>query len=304
MVANFIPMQMTVTLNPEGGEIPDTDGWTVDENRASATKTVWFDSTYGTLPVPTRTGYGFIGWTMSGCCDHNMCCTDLGGCDICTEQIASSTTVTETSNHTLHAHWEAISYKYTFNFNFTSATKTQAGVTTSPTVVINTYYGQTLAEMITANTTLTMATGMPQDMSLAELINEGINFADAKFLGWAEAGTQSNADTNGVPKAYAHPDPTNLTSSPENDFYAFNGTETVTGNKTFYACYYQLMPYANSSVRIIQTPEDLIRMSKALASGSYADTSSKVFYVTNDIELDGTYTFWDFTKTNITNKFP
>ena len=52
----------TVTANANGGTIPSTSGWTNASGNGSATKTVTYDSTYGTLPTPTRTGYTFAGW--------------------------------------------------------------------------------------------------------------------------------------------------------------------------------------------------------------------------------------------------
>lgn len=53
-------------------------------------KTVTYDSTYGTLPTPTRSGYTFDGWYTSA----------SGG-----TKITSSTTVSLTANQTLYAHW-------------------------------------------------------------------------------------------------------------------------------------------------------------------------------------------------------
>ncbi len=55
----------TVTANANGGTIPTTSGWTIASGSKTATKSVTFDSTYGTLPTPTRTGYTFSGWYLS-----------------------------------------------------------------------------------------------------------------------------------------------------------------------------------------------------------------------------------------------
>ena len=52
----------TVTANANGGTIPSTSGWTVASGSETATKSVTYGSTYGTLPTPTRTGYAFEGW--------------------------------------------------------------------------------------------------------------------------------------------------------------------------------------------------------------------------------------------------
>ena len=59
--ANWTANNYTVTAEANGGSIPSTTGWTGTGN--SATKTVTYDSEYGTLPTPTRTGYTFSGWT-------------------------------------------------------------------------------------------------------------------------------------------------------------------------------------------------------------------------------------------------
>ena len=52
----------TVTANANGGTIPATTGWT--GTGSNATKSVTYDAEYGALPVPTRTGYTFKGWSL------------------------------------------------------------------------------------------------------------------------------------------------------------------------------------------------------------------------------------------------
>ena len=76
----YTPATCTVTFNANGG--------TVD----TASKKVTEGDTYGTLPTPVRNGYTFDGWYTSS----------SGG-----SQVTSSTTVTQTENHTLYAHWTA-----------------------------------------------------------------------------------------------------------------------------------------------------------------------------------------------------
>ena len=56
------PKTYTVTAQANGGTIASTTGWTGTGN--SATKTVTYDSTYGTLPSISRTGYTFKGWSL------------------------------------------------------------------------------------------------------------------------------------------------------------------------------------------------------------------------------------------------
>ena len=65
LTANWTANTFTVTANANGGTIPTTSGWTVASGSKIATKTVTYDSTYGTLPTPTRTGYTFAGWSKN-----------------------------------------------------------------------------------------------------------------------------------------------------------------------------------------------------------------------------------------------
>ena len=60
-IANWQVNSYTVTADANGGSIPSTTGWTGTGN--TATKSVTYDSQYGTLPTPTRNGYTFNGWT-------------------------------------------------------------------------------------------------------------------------------------------------------------------------------------------------------------------------------------------------
>ncbi|MBP3799372.1 MAG: BspA family leucine-rich repeat surface protein, partial [Bacilli bacterium] len=59
-IANWTANTYTVTADANGGSIPTTTGWTGTGN--TATKSVTYDSPYGTLPTPTRNGYTFKGW--------------------------------------------------------------------------------------------------------------------------------------------------------------------------------------------------------------------------------------------------
>ena len=68
----------------------------------TTTKTVTYDDTYGTLSTPSRTGYTFDGWYTS----------PTGG-----TLINSSSIVTETSNHTIYAHWTIKKCEITYNAN-------------------------------------------------------------------------------------------------------------------------------------------------------------------------------------------
>ena len=81
----------TVTFNGNGGGTP-----------SPASKTVTYNSTYGTLATCTRTGYTLAGWFTAA----------TGG-----TQITSSTTVKITANQTLYAQWTPNTYTVTFDAN-------------------------------------------------------------------------------------------------------------------------------------------------------------------------------------------
>lgn len=75
------PVVKTVTLEPNGGTVnPTTIQCTVGE-------------TYGVLPIPTRSGWRFLGWFDA----------QTGG-----NQIDGETLFTDTSPTTLYAHWEEV----------------------------------------------------------------------------------------------------------------------------------------------------------------------------------------------------
>lgn len=78
----------TVTFDATGGTVSPTS------------KNVTYNSTYGTLPNPTRTGYTFTGWYTSA----------SGG-----TKVSSSTKVTTSANHKLYAHWTTNSYTLDIN---------------------------------------------------------------------------------------------------------------------------------------------------------------------------------------------
>jgi len=75
---------VTVTFDPQGGVV------------SPASKEVTVGSPYGELPVPIKTNLVFVGWF-----------TEKTGNDIF-NIVISSTTVNNTKNHTLYAHWAHI----------------------------------------------------------------------------------------------------------------------------------------------------------------------------------------------------
>jgi uncharacterized repeat protein (TIGR02543 family) len=85
----------TLTFNTNGGTTP------------IASKSVTYNSAYGTLPTPTRTGYTFNGWYTAA----------SGG-----TKKTSSSTYSTIGNSTLYAHWSPITYTIAFNANGGSGT--------------------------------------------------------------------------------------------------------------------------------------------------------------------------------------
>lgn len=84
LYAKWTANAYTVTFHENGGNELDA---------GEKTKSVTYDGTYGSLPVPTRSGYGFVGWFTAA----------EGGTEV-TENIK----VTGTSNQTLYAHWRQL----------------------------------------------------------------------------------------------------------------------------------------------------------------------------------------------------
>ena len=91
ITATAVPKTYTVSfhVNYSGGTNP-------------ASRTVTYNSTYGTLPAPTRRGYTFGGWYTTSSF---------------TTQVKSSTKVTTTRDHTLYAKWTANTYTVTLDAN-------------------------------------------------------------------------------------------------------------------------------------------------------------------------------------------
>lgn len=90
LYAHWTPALYMVVFNANGG------------NCDLQNKQVTYDSTYGALPTPTRTGYTFLGWY-----------TEVNG----GTQITASTIVKTAEQHTLYAHWNENNYTITYNGN-------------------------------------------------------------------------------------------------------------------------------------------------------------------------------------------
>ena len=91
LYAQWTALTPTVSFNANGGEAANP-----------ASKTVTFDSAYGALATTERYGYTFTGWYTAA----------QGG-----ELVTATTIVTRAENHTLFAHWVALSPTVTFDAN-------------------------------------------------------------------------------------------------------------------------------------------------------------------------------------------
>lgn len=83
-----------VTFNANGG------------TTATASKNVTYDSTYGTLPTPTKEGHTFKGWYTAASGET---------------KVTGNSVVSISANHTLYAHWEKI-------IPYTESTVTKSGL--------------------------------------------------------------------------------------------------------------------------------------------------------------------------------
>ncbi len=84
LYAKWEAVTMTLSFHVNGG-----NSWTGDEG----SKTLAYGQAYGELPVPERSGHGFIGWFTAA----------EGG-----EEVTAETIVNTTEAHTLYAHWRQL----------------------------------------------------------------------------------------------------------------------------------------------------------------------------------------------------
>ncbi|MBQ8124669.1 MAG: InlB B-repeat-containing protein [Kiritimatiellae bacterium] len=101
--AKWTPAEYLVVFDPQGGELG-----------GNYFTRVTYQSTYGTLPTPTRAGYTFAGWYTAA----------SGG-----TRVTASTTVTKTANHILYAHWSQNAVTITVSFNAAGGTVSPASKT-------------------------------------------------------------------------------------------------------------------------------------------------------------------------------
>ncbi len=90
LYAHWSAKTYTVKFDANGGSV------------STASKTVTYNSKYGTMPVPNYKGYAFLGWYTS----------KEGGTKVTSASVAKMT-----STVTLYAHWQPGSYTVSFNAN-------------------------------------------------------------------------------------------------------------------------------------------------------------------------------------------
>lgn len=107
LYAKWTANEYLVTFHVNGGN---------DLSTQEKMKAVTYDSTYGALPVPTRSGYAFLGWFTA----------EEGG-----TEVTAGTKVTMTQAQTLYAHWRLLKVidPGVFNFGETENPTYQKGQT-------------------------------------------------------------------------------------------------------------------------------------------------------------------------------
>ena len=110
LYAKWTANKVTVSFHVNGGNELGT---------ADASKTVTYGETYGTLPEPTRTGFGFAGWFTAA----------TGG-----TKVTASTAVSNAQNHTLYAQWieQKDIARNSFDFGAMETFTYEKGVTREP----------------------------------------------------------------------------------------------------------------------------------------------------------------------------
>lgn len=208
----------TVTFNPDGGSV----------NPIS--KEVTFDSAYGDLPTPVRTGYTFKGWFYN---DNT--------------QITSETKVSIASHHELKAKWEKDSYTISYDLDggeldadtvlpISYTIDDTISITSQPTKANNRFLGWTSSNVDTPQTTISFGPNETGDKSYKanwqEIIKYTITYTDGvdDEVIFEDKVLEAEANTN--TPAFGE--------APTRKGYVFDGwnpevAEKVTANATYVA---------------------------------------------------------------------
>jgi len=117
LYAHWTGSEHTVTFDANGGNF----------NGSEATKKVRYDSQYGTLPTPTKTGYVFEGWFTAA----------EGGTQIKTDSVYNTD-----GDVTLYAHWSPNSYTVTYDLNGAVSVDVTGLTQPSKTITYGSNYGE------------------------------------------------------------------------------------------------------------------------------------------------------------------
>lgn len=218
-----------VTFNANGG------------TTSTASKNVTYDSTYGTLPTPTKDGHTFKGWYTSA----------SGG-----TQITSSTKVSITSAQTLYAQWTTNKYTVTFKNHDGTVLETKS-VNYGGSV---TYSGATPTKKADAQYTYTFS---GWDKALTNITENTV--ITAKFTSTVNKYTVTFNSMGGTkeiePILIAYGSSCGELPLPEKDGYIFKGWYTkeidgeevtdetiVTSDMILYAYWETVIPHTESTV--------------------------------------------------------
>jgi len=168
-----------------------------DASLSTTSKTVTYNSTYGTLPTPTRAGYTFLGWYTAA----------SGG-----SKVTSSTTVSNVSAHTLYAHWQGNSYTVTLDTNGGTMTSGHSASYTA-------YYGDSYTDIFGSYPTAVKA-GYKL-VGWDAIVNGSVVYT----LTSASMADQYTVESNGTFKAKWEASPYQLTIDPMGGL--INGSESA-----------------------------------------------------------------------------
>lgn len=155
----------TVNFDPNGGSVSLTS------------IRVTYDSTYGSLPIPTRTGYAFDGWyTSNG------------------TRVYSNTKVNITSTQTLYAQWTANAFNLTLYYNNDSnqTESTNIAYGTTKTITPPTRSGYIFAGWATSSVG-ELNRSFTKAISLTSSQNSGISIYNNNSNGAVEHSYSSNS---------------------------------------------------------------------------------------------------------------
>lgn len=226
-----INKNFTVSYNANGGTVSPTS------------KVVTYGSTYGSLAVPTRTGYAFAGWYTSS----------SGG-----TKITSTTQVTQHQNHVIYAHWNVNSYTVTYNYSAnggSSATQTSASVGFGASVDLSVRASKSGYTFVGWNTNKNATTGlssytMPNNnvtlyaifkKTITATVYSGSNRGTSKVLSTTVYNNTSSGSIT-LPSSYGSVSGYTFSgyrtdTSATSRSYTAGQSVTLTNSTTFYAVY-------------------------------------------------------------------